>query len=287
MDELEEWRARPTRENRLALGAEIAALPRPFVEPHAEVALEWAIGLPVAGGGALWDRDPLNLALTFLIRGAHSTRRGLPCFAAEAVDTALRIGRGRAVDRVLRILLAESTNDTDPCFWAAVAIAFRLPKYAKFHGWPTRVQRRLEGAVESAPEETDLAELAVQDESQPLGSLVEGRPPLGQWDDLDLPFVPCDECQKTSASPTLCDACVAARAEIALKNVGDFYDEDVARPVVDDVWRRFPAVLNELSAKKPDEITALLRDKLRELRIDGGVWQENESHRTLRGPSKS
>lgn len=332
MEELEEWRARPTRENRLALGAVLAIAPRPFADETAEVALEWALGLPVAGGSAAWDRDPENLALAFAIRGGHATRRGLAWFAAEAFDTAQRIGRGRAVDRSLRVLLAESTNDTDPCFWAAIAIAFRLPKYAKFHGFPRRVQRPiarepsraelLEGLeddlreitadltdelldseedrafIEAARvrvvEQIEAAKLAPETSEAKLAVteyLVDERDDLREWTDLDELFVPCASCQKAAAAP-LCDGCVKRRAEVQARNAeGQKALEEPARE--EDVFRRFPEVLNELATAEgpttagPSSVEVLLWAKLREFRAEGGDEGESESHRALTGPDRS
>lgn len=283
MIELEEWRARPTRENRLTLGAALAELPRPLSEVDSEIVLEWAIGLPVVGGNVLWTAEPNNAALAFAIRGGYSTRRGLPWFAFEAFETARRIGRGRAIDRAIRVLLLESMNETDPCFWAAVALALRFPRYARFHGWPIRVQRALQGAVETRTEdELPFPERAAEDD-EPDDYLVSARDDLRHWDELDEPFVPCGDCQ-TSASATLCGVCVARRAEIQARN--EISRRELEEPVPpESVWRRFPEVLGEL-AKDRDAAAQVIRSKLAEFALEGGVWPEQDDHRALRPPQK-
>jgi hypothetical protein len=281
LNELEEWRSRPTPQNRLALGAELARLPRPFTDAEASIALEWAIGLPVAGSSPLWDLEPQNLSLALALAGARATTLGLVAFATDAFETARRIGRGRALDRALRVLLAESTNETDPCFWAAVALAFRFPHYAKFHGFPKRVQRDISKIVES---ERDAGEVLAEPEGPLLGMLVDGRDDLAIWDDVDERFLPCEACQK-AADAKLCETCVERRAEVQARNSAGHAALEEEVPA-ENVFRRFPEVLNALSVD-PAGIEKVLREKLRALRAEGGTWDVPEDFRALRWPRPS
>jgi hypothetical protein len=282
MDELEEWRARPTRQNRTALGDALAKQGPSFPNALAEIALEWAIGLPVVGNGALWDMNPENLTLAWVVAGAGMTRRGLEWLAVDAFETARRIGRGRALDRTIRLLLTESTNETDPCFWAAIALCLRFPRYAKFHGFPVRMQRSLRGIVES---ERDAGEVLAETEGEAPAAdeLVKNpyRDLNAIWANTDEDFVPCEDCQKATDAK-LCDRCVRERSKIQNRNAEG--RASLAEELqVENVWRRFPEQLAVLS-KAPEEAEKLLREKLRE--FNGEVmWEESEPpYRALRPP---